>query len=271
MNKIGIIAGGGKLPIAIGKSLLNSKYQITFFCIENFCNYDDYKNYDFIKIKLNSLSKILKILKINEVDEILMAGYVKRPSIKDINFDLSTIKLIKNFALDSKGDDKLLKAITIFFENNGFKIFDWKKECKNLFIEEDFLTIIKPSKNAILNKEKGLEIFEIIGKADISQSMIIQNKIILGLEAAEGTDELIYRCSKYKKKGDRGILLKLSKYNQDYNLDIPVIGLDTVINIYKNNYEGVFLEKNRCIIIEKDEVIKYCNQNKIFIASVKKN
>ena len=48
MNKIGIIAGGGKLPLAIGKSLLKSKYKITFFCIENFCDYDDYKTYDFI-------------------------------------------------------------------------------------------------------------------------------------------------------------------------------------------------------------------------------
>jgi len=270
MNKIGIIAGGGKLPLAIGKSLLKSKFQIKFLCIENFCDLNNYKNYDFVKIKLNSLSKIIKILKENEIKKILMAGHVKRPSIKDINFDFSTIKLIKNYALDSKGDDKLLKAISIFFENHGINVFDWKKKCNDLFIDEDLLTNIKPSKAALLNKNKGLEIFNIIGKADISQSMIIQNKIILGLEAAEGTDELIFRCSKYKKKGDKGILLKLSKYKQDSNLDIPVIGLNTVMNLKKNNFEGVFLEKNKCIIIDKSEVIKYSNQNRIFIASVKK-
>ena len=270
MNRIGIIAGGGKLPLAIGKSLSNSKFLIKFFCIESFSDFNHYKNYDFVKIKLNSLSKIIKVLKENEINKILMAGYVKRPSIKDINFDLSTIKLIKNYALDSKGDDKLLKSISIFFENNGFKVFDWKKNCKDLFISEDLLTRVKPSKAALLNKSKGLEIFNIIGKADISQSIIIQNKIVLGLEAAEGTDELILRCAKYKKKGDKGILLKLSKYKQDSNLDIPVIGLDTVINLKKNNFEGIFLEKNKCIIIDKNEVIKYSNQNNIFIASVKK-
>ena len=106
---------------------------------------------------------------------------------------------------------------------------------------------------------------------DIGQSIVIQNNIILGLEAIEGTDELIKRCHSYKKKGDKGILIKLSKYNQDSNLDIPVIGLDTVKNLKTYDYEGVFLEKNKCIIIDKDEVIDFSNENDIFIASVVKN
>ena len=37
------------------------------------------------------------------------------------------------------------------------------------------------------------------------------------------------------------------------------------------NYEGVFLEKNKCMIIDKEEVIKFSNTNNIFIASVVKN
>ena len=77
------------------------------------------------------------------------------------------------------------------------------------------------------NLKKGLEIFRTLGKIDLSQSIIIQNNIVLGIEAAEGTDELIKRCYKYKKKGDKGVLLKFSKYNQDERFDVPVIGLKT--------------------------------------------
>ena len=79
--------------------------------------------------------------------------------------------------------------------------------------------------------------------------MIIQNKIILGLESVEGTNELIRRCYNYKKKGDKGILIKLSKYKQDTRFDMPVIGLKTVQLINDFDYEGIFLEKNKCIII----------------------
>ena len=63
------------------------------------------------------------------------------------------------------------------------------------------------------------------------------------MEASEGTDELIKRCYNYKKKGDKGILLKLSKYNQDTRFDVPVIGLKTLKLLKKYDYEGVFVEK----------------------------
>tara|TARA_Y100000741_G_C18183109_1_gene530188 strand:- start:17 stop:838 length:822 start_codon:yes stop_codon:yes gene_type:complete len=270
MNNIGIITGGGQLPLVIGRSLIKNNFNVKFFCIKKFANINLYKKYDYSIIELNSLSEIIKILKKNNINKIIMVGYVKRPSIKDIKFDLSTLKIIKDFALQSSGDDKLLSIISKFFKKNNFDFLNWKKICTDIFINEDYLTRKKPNKISIHNKNKGLEFFKVIGKADISQSLIIQNQIILGIEAAEGTDQLIIRCNKYKKKGDNGILLKLSKYRQSENMDVPVIGLQTVRNLKKYHYEGVYLEKNKCIIIEKEKVIEFCNLNNLFIAGIDK-
>ena len=41
--------------------------------------------------------------------------------------------------------------------------------------------------------KKGSKIFKIIGKADIGQSLIVQNELILGVECIEGTDELLIK------------------------------------------------------------------------------
>ena len=90
---------------------------------------------------------------------------------------------------------------------------------------------------------------------------------MLGLEAIEGTDNLIERCFEYKRKGDKGILFKFSKKNQSSLIDIPLIGFNTIKNIKKYNYEGVYLEKNKCLIVDKDKIIEYANKNKIFISS----
>ena len=100
--------------------------------------------------------------------------------------------------------------------------------------------------------------------------MIIQNNIILGLESVEGTNELIKRCFNYKKKGDKGILIKLSKFKQSKLLDVPTIGLETMKLLNQFDYEGVFLELNKCLIINKIDVIKYANLNHLFIATVNK-
>ena len=91
------------------------------------------------------------------------------------------------------------------------------------------------------------------------------------MEAIEGTDNLIERTSYLKRKGDKGILLKFAKKNQSGLIDIPLIGLETIKKIKKFNFEGIFLEKNKCLIINKDQVIEYANKNKIFISCVELN
>ena len=100
--------------------------------------------------------------------------------------------------------------------------------------------------------------------------MIIQNQIILGLEAVEGTDNLMIRCKDYKKSGDKGILVKFSKYNQSNILDIPTIGEKTVQLLKNCNYEGMYLEKDSCLIIDKEKTLDLANQYKVFISTCNK-
>ena len=87
MFKIGILAGGGKLPLAIGNKLIEIGHEVEFFCIEPFAQVSDYYKYKTKKIKLESLSKILNTLKKSDVEQIVMAGNVKRPSLRDIKFE----------------------------------------------------------------------------------------------------------------------------------------------------------------------------------------
>ena len=98
--------------------------------------------------------------------------------------------------------------------------------------------------------------------------MAVKNKLILGLEAAEGTDNLIKRCSRYKKSKEKGIIIKLKKYNQDLKFDLPTIGLNTIKLIIKYNYEGIFIQKKYCLILDKQKVIDFANKNNIFIAGI---
>ena len=139
MNKIGIIAGSGRLPLLIGESLIKKKYNIFFICLKDNANTVDYNNYDYSTTSITSFSEILNILSKQKISEIIMAGSIIRPSIKDIKFDLNTIKLIKDYYLEAKGDDQLLKTISSFFLKNGFPLFDWQKRCKELFSSEKYL------------------------------------------------------------------------------------------------------------------------------------
>ena len=152
----------------------------------------------------------------------------------------------------------------------AFFILIGKKHCPELFANKENLTQIKPSIRAKENLQKAISIFQSFGEIDVGQSMVVQNKIILGLEAVEGTDNLITRCKYYKRSGDKGVLVKFSKYNQSNILDIPTIGENTVKLLKDCDYEGLYLEKDRCLIIDKDKTIDLANQYKIFISTCNK-
>ena len=87
----------------------------------------------------------------------------------------------------------------------------------------------------------------------------------------ELTDELLKRCEGYKRKEDNGVLFKFSKQNQSDLIDIPLIGLDTIKSLKKYNYDGVFLQKNKCLILDKKKITDYANENNLFISSVELN
>ncbi len=271
MTKIGLIAGEGNLPLYIGKSLIRKNFDVTFLLLNSVKNKKKYLKEKYILIDILSVKKLVNTLKTNNLKQIIFAGSLRRPSIKDLGFDFETIKLAKDLLLEKKGDNNLLISIKKYLENRGFRFFNWTKYCSELFSNENYLTILKPSKYAILNFNKAKTIYKYFKSIDVGQSMIIQNQLVLGLEAIEGTDQLISRCNDYKRKGDRGILVKFSKKNQSSIIDIPLIGLETIKIIKKLNYEGIFLEKNKCLIIDKDEVIDYANKNKIFISSMELN
>tara|TARA_Y100001970_G_scaffold288510_1_gene416015 strand:+ start:11099 stop:11914 length:816 start_codon:yes stop_codon:yes gene_type:complete len=270
MSKIGIISGGGKLPILVGNNLIKKNYDVTFFTIKNIFNKEIYSNLRTEEIELNSIKKIFKKLEDNRIDKIIFVGNIPRPSLKDISFDFETISFAKKLFLSKKGDNDLLITITKLFKDKGFDYLDWKKYCPELFASKNNLTNRFPSKEAKLNLSKGLSIFKNYGKLDIGQSIIVQNEIVLGLEAAEGTDQLIIRCNDLKKNGDKGVLIKASKYNQSNILDIPTIGKQTLQLLIDNDYEGVFIEKNHCLIIDQDEVTNLANTSNLFISTFEK-
>ncbi len=271
MSKIGIISGDGNLPIYIGETLTKKNFEVTYLLLNSVLNKKIYENKKIIEINILSIKKIINILKKNNIKKIIFAGGIKRPSIKDLGFDLDTIKIAKQLLLEKKGDNNLLISIKKYLEQKGFVFFNWTKYCRELFSIEENLSNFIPSKYAKNNLIKAKTIYKKFRNMDVGQSIIVQNQLVLGIEAIEGTDKLIERCFNYKRKGDKGILFKFSKKNQSNLIDIPLIGLNTIKTLKKFNYEGVFLERNKCLIIDKEKLINYANENKIFISSVELN
>ena len=109
------------------------------------------------------------------------------------------------------GDNKLLKFVIKELENLGFKVLYIHKTFPDLFLGLGNQTKIKVSNSLLKDIQKGAMILHNNSKYDIGQSILIQEGNVIGIEAIQGTDNLIKQSLPYMQKVKKGVLIKLVK------------------------------------------------------------
>lgn len=262
LPNLGIIAGSGNLPLEIASAYPGKSY---IAAIKGEAHIDDASDHRCEYFSIGSAGKIIDYFKSNKVEKIIFIGGIKRPNLTSLSVDLVGSKLItKILAKKFLGTDNVLKTISDFIESYGFQVIS----PLDVISYQEFQTKITPSKQDLTDIEIGKNILKILGTHDVGQSIIVHNGCVLGIEAAEGTDKLIERCSILRVDDTGGVLVKMSKTSQDLRLDIPTIGTTTINNLYKYGFSGLAIEEKKVLIADSKNVINILNQNKMFITQI---
>ena len=83
------------------------------------------------------------------------------------------------------------------------------------------------------------------------QGCVVQQGIVLAVEAAEGTDAMLARCAALARPGPGGVLVKLVKPGQDRRADLPTIGPETLRGAADAGLRGVAFEAGGTILAER--------------------
>lgn len=269
MKKLGIIAGKGALPQKIYEYCKANKIE----CFIAYISEQDEdsiisKNSHFFKI--GEVGKILKFFKQHKCNDLILAGSLKKPNFKKIKIDFKGFILLGKILRNKlAGDNAMLTTIISFLEKNKFNIIEVDKIVPNLHLEKGNNNKIKLTNNIKNDIKFGVEILKSLSQYDIGQAIIIQNKRIIGIEAVEGTDELILRSKEYIEDNNYpALLIKILKTNQDRRADLPTIGIKTIENMHRSNIKGVAIDVENCIVIEKEDICKYAEEKNIFIYGI---
>jgi DUF1009 family protein len=268
IKKLGIIAGDGHLPRHVYDACIESGTEVVVIGLINETDFEIFKNVELEKFPVFKISKIIKKLKEAEVTHITLAGKVKRADISRLLLDLKGAKLFAQIVKHGLADNSILQTIIRFLEKEGFQIIAPEKIAERIVLSKGNLTKCKPSKAALADVKKGLKVLKGIADFDVGQSLVIQNGLVLGVEAAEGTDELLKRCGEIKQSGDKPVLIKISKPKQDRRVDLPCIGPETVENAHKYGFQGIAAEAGSALVLDQAKTVKLANQHKIFIVGI---
>ncbi len=273
MSRLGIIAGGGILPLRLVEKCQSSGRNFFLIGLKGQIDENLFKQYSFEAIRLGAVGKAINSLRQNNVNEIVMAGNVTRPSMAALRPDITAVKILAKsgaMSVGSLGDDGLIKAIIKYLEKDeGFKIVSVDSILGDNQFSSGILGDIEPDNNSKKDIICGVKALQMIAKADIGQAIAVEEQRVIAVEAIEGTANMLKRCKGLKlSQQSSGVLVKIRKKNQETRVDMPTIGCDTIKQIADAGLLGVAFDAGGMIIIDKDKTIKTANEAGVFIAAI---
>lgn len=266
---LALIAGNGNLPLEIIRSCQKRNTYLIVIGFESQIHLNE-MNVPYAQFSIGSIGKILAHLKKHNIKQIVFAGNIKRPSLKELQVDWVGAKWLQKLSLKAmKGDDALLSGIIKLLEKEGFEILKPSDFLDNLMMPTGTLTTTSPTPEDYLDIERGVHILKALSPLDVGQSVIIQQGLVLGIEAIEGTKALIERCGLLKRQGPGGVLVKMAKVGQNKKIDLPTIGPETIQDLKKASLVGIAAESNVTQIVDYEQTVKLANDLGIFIVEVK--
>lgn len=270
-KNIAIIAGDGFLPSLLLNNLKQSHSNVCIVAIKDNANLTLIERADHIVASLGQVQKVMDYLHDREVMDVVFAGGITKPSLLSMKIDKRGALFLGKVGLKklSGGDDHLLRLVINLFEDEGFNVSSVQDIAPSLLSPKGVMGKYVPSESELKDIEVGKELLRCLGSMDVGQSVVVENEVVLGIEAAEGTDALIQRSADLKKeKKGVGVLIKLSKSSQDSRVDLPTIGIKTLELAYKSGLRGVAVGAKESLIIDKESVINFTNKHKLFIIGI---
>ena len=272
---IGLVAGGGPLPLILAHSARAQDKTVSVVPIEGFAdqNWDGYASRRF---RVEEIAAVRDHFSSQGVDAITFAGLVRRPDMQTVEpvlLDSAAEQALR--AAARQGDDKLLRGVIAYFEAAGFAVIGMADIDPGYMINEGLAGNCAIPEAVREDCERGAQIARKIGALDIGQSVVVVDGVVLAVEAQEGTAAMLARCAALPEalRGTagkrRGVFAKWAKPGQDRSIDLPVAGVDTINAVARAGLAGLVLEAGAVVLLEPEAIIAAADRAGLFILGMK--
>lgn len=267
-DRLGIVAGGGGLPRRLVEYCRAAGRDVFVLALEGAAEPATVRDVPHAWCRIGAAAAGLALLRENHVTELVLAGGVRRPSLAALRPDWRAAKLFARVGYRALGDDGLLSAVVGELEREGFRVIGADQLLERALAPAGPLGEIRPDRQAEADIARGLSVARAVGALDVGQAVIVQQGLVLGVEAIEGTDELLRRCAALRRDGPGGVLVKTEKPGQERRADRPTIGPRTVALAAETGLRGIAVEAGATIVLDRDEVIRSANRAGLFVVGV---
>jgi UDP-2,3-diacylglucosamine hydrolase len=274
MTKLGLIAGGGALPLTLAE---HCQAQARPFYIIRLAGFADpaLTAYDGDEASMGEIGRIIRLARGAGCQALCLAGGVRRPDFSNVKLDMKGMAALPGIiAAGRQGDEGLLRHLTGILEKEGFTVEGAHEVMGDLELPLGALGRHAPGPEHEADIAKALDVARAIGAMDVGQGAVVCDGLVLALEAQEGTDAMLARVGTLPiaVRGEvgarRGVLVKIAKPIQEDRVDLPTIGVATIEGLDRAGLAGVVGVAGKMLVLDRDAVAKAADAAGVFVAGV---
>lgn len=268
-GRLGILAGGGELPGKVAAAAQRAGQDVFLIGFEGFAEAPVLAPYPHQFVRVGAAGQILSLLRAQGCKDLVLVGPVRRPSIMSLRPDAEGVRILARIGRAAfMGDDGLLAAVVRVLGEEGFRVLGAHEVLKEALGAAGLLGSVEPDDQARSDIGRAVEVARALGEQDVGQGCIVQQGIVLAVEAIEGTDAMIARAAGLARPGPGGILLKMVKPNQDRRADLPTIGPNTISAAAQAGLRGIAFEAGGTLLTDAEACRDAANQHGLFLIGI---
>ncbi len=266
---MGILAGGGPLPGQVAEAAHASGRAVFIVAFQDFAEPAVVGRFRHEVIRLAAAGQILEALRRHGCRELVLIGPVRRPSLRDLRPDAQGARILARIgrALFG-GDDGLLAALVRVLGEEGFTVRGAHEFLGASVAPAGVLGRIAPDAQAHADIARGIAVVRALGSLDVGQGCVVQDGLVLAVEALEGTDRMLERAASLRQPGAGGVLVKLVKPGQERRADLPTIGPRTLAGAAAAGLRGVAVEAGGTLLTDRPECIATADRAGLFLFGI---
>ncbi len=269
---LGILAGGGPLPGRVAAAAAAAGRSVFLVGLEGFAEADVLAPWPHASARLGAAGRILTLLRAHHCRDLVLVGPVRRPSLLDLRPDAEGTRLLARVGRAAfAGDDGLLAAVVRVLGEEGFRVLGAHEILTEAVGPKGLLSQAAPDAAASADLARAVAVARALGQVDVGQGCVVQQGIVLAVEAAEGTDAMLARAGQLRRPGPGGVLVKLVKPGQERRADLPTIGPSTIRAAAAAGLRGVAFEAGGTLLAGREATIAAADAAGLFLLGIDPN
>jgi DUF1009 family protein len=272
---VGLLACAGRFPIVFAEKARECGIPVVCLgvpgmadpALKNLCH-------EFHWLRRLSLGFVIRTFRRGRVERWTMAGkfhkhWLYRPW-RWLHFlpDWRMLRFYYSRRRRGNNDDSLMLGLIAEFRAAGLDCVSALDLCPELLVREGVLTRRKPTIGEVEDIAIGWHLAREMGRLDIGQSVMIQERAVLAVEAIEGTDRAIERAGELGSR--RGfVVVKVAKPGQDRRFDVPTVGKQTIETMHRAGGRVLAIEAGQTILLDELETLALADKYGITVTSLR--